>query len=640
MFGHNSLSSGMIDETILPPTNYASPYYTAVPSQSEPTEVLSRRFELWRQIIKSLIQYFRSVSVANNQFSIVNNNLVDAIHFPFFTSLYKTTKRGDVHEIKDPQVENSKKQSFFASFGSGSVQDIQILLKKYHLNLAQQQMKIVHELETKIIPRLEDLQRDLLTKIREIKKLNGDFKNNIDTEIAISGQLLDDYLLNVKKLKRGDESTLSAKTDPFLLRLKFELQLKQQLHQENYLVEAFINLQITGLDLEKIVYHEIQTSLNIYSELISQEIFVMYTDLINELHEGIISKKGYFEWDEFIERDDGKSLLKLRHDDEDPVPRKISTIVYPYNKDLISRTIRGGYFLKKSKLLKSYSRSFFILTMNYLHEFKSQNLFENLTPINSIKLNECILTESNEHKFQLHVSSTKMLKPHNYVFKRLDTEMSEYEFKKWVMDLKSLSSFNSLFEREQFLQKRISTTVSMSNTPKFEVPNPMEMMDVNKKLQELSVMSSSSSPTPPISSPKLKPISQPQVNTIARGPTPKKDALPKLAIPIPTFQIQQPTPVTHSAPELNVLAETPEEEHEERHHDAKPHRQPSKHIHFSLDNDSTGSLVGPDRAPTPVIGSLQKSDRSHIDLSEPLYQSPVVTDRNLESVLDAIREGK
>ncbi|ONH67908.1 hypothetical protein BON22_1813 [Cyberlindnera fabianii] len=31
----------------------------------------------------------------------------------------------------------------------------------------------------------------------------------------------------------------------------------------------------------------------------------MYNDLINELHEGIISKKGFFEWDDFITRDSG-----------------------------------------------------------------------------------------------------------------------------------------------------------------------------------------------------------------------------------------------------------------------------------------------------------------------------------------------
>jgi hypothetical protein len=616
------------DETILPITNYASPYYAAVPSQSQPTEVLSRRFELWRQIIKSLIQYFKSTSVANNQFSMINNNVVDTVNFPFFTSLKKTAQRGDVHDIKDPLPENLKKQSFFANFGSGSIQDIQILFKKYHLNMAQQQMKIVHELETKIIPRLEELQRDLLQKIREIKNLNGDFRNNMDTEIAISGQLLDDYLASVKSLKSGNESKLTSKTDPFLLRLKFELQLKQQLHQENYLEEAYINLQITGLELEKIIYKEVQSSLNQYSELISQEIFVMYNDLINELHEGIISKKAHFEWDQFIERDSGKNLLKLKHDDDVPIPRKISAIQYPYSKDLISKTIRSGYLLKKSKILKSYTKSFFILTMNYLHEFKSHNLFENIQPINSIKLNDCILTESNEIKFQLHVNSSMALKSHNYVFKRITEEMTEIDFRKWIMDLKNLTSFNNLSERASFLQRKV--THSDSNTPKFEVPNPMESMDVQKKLQEFSLMPTQS---PVAKSPKLKPISQPLTNQIPRVPSvssiKKEQSLPKLQVPVvPVLQIQSPTP-THGTAAVSALSQVDEQpELEHAHHG-------EHHIHFTLGNGSSSSLHGPERSVTPVIGDLQSTNRLHIDLSEPLYRSAGGDD--LEKMIDSIR---
>lgn len=480
------------DDVILPKTNPNSPYYSAVPTLSQPTEVLSRRFELWRQIIKSLVNYFKAASVATNQFSIINNNIVDTISFPFFTSLHKSNNRGDVHMIKEPLVENQKKQSFFAPFGSGSIQDVQILLKKYHLNLAQQQIKMVHELQTQIIPRLEELQKDLLSKIREIKQLNGDFKNNLKEEIAISGQCLDDYLTIVRKLDKGVEDDVTSKNDPFMLRLKLELQLKQQLNQENYLEEAFINLQMTGLELEKIVFQEVQEALNKYSELVSQEIFVMYNDLINELHEGIISKKGFFEWDDFITRDSGKNFLKLTHDQEIPTPRKISTIHYPYNKSIISKSIRSGSFLKKSKILKNYSKSFFILTLNYLHEFKSSNLLENLTPLNSIKLNDCILTESTDSKFQIHVKAPHSIKGHNYVFKIIRDEMSEHDFKKWIMDLKSLTSFNSFQERRSFVTRKIcqsgynSGSGSTAGTPRLEVPNPLDdMNDVTKKLQEL-----------------------------------------------------------------------------------------------------------------------------------------------------------
>lgn len=531
------------DLIVLPKEDPQSPFNSRIPDNRNQTETLSKRFELWRSIIKSLITYFKAIIISNQQASVVNTNVANSFDFPFFTNINTNNvgSNGDARTLDLIDPEDAKKQSFFTKFGEGSIQDVQILLKKYHLNLAIHQKEISSNLTNEIIPKLEELQKDLVFKIKEIKSLSDDFKeNSLKEEIALSGQLLDDYIKSMEKLTKTGDCSI----DPYLLRIKLEIQLKQQLHIENYLEEAFMNLQMTALMLEKIIFKEIQSSLNKYSELISQEIFIHYNDLINELHQGVISKKSYFEWDNFITKDNGKIFLKIKHDDILPEPKKLSNLKYPFNNSIISKTIRSGELYKKSKFLKTYSKSFYILTMNYLHEFKSSKFEQDLTPINSIKLNDCLLVDYNETKFQLKVKTE--FKSVNYIFK--NHELTNSSFEKWIKDLKALTSFNSFNERFDYISMKVnnnsqifginnnstnqlqpmSSNYSMRSvniyTPKIEVSNPIDISTINTKLQNL----------------QMNPIKD------------KEDYIPpiKSELTVPTVQIQEPTPTRTTAPML------------------------------------------------------------------------------------------
>ncbi|CCH41160.1 Phosphatidylinositol 4,5-bisphosphate effector protein [Wickerhamomyces ciferrii] len=650
------------DDIILPKTNYNSPFYSSVPLSSQPTEVLSKRFELWRQILKSLINYYKSISIANQQYSRINDNLIQTINFPFFTNIHpKLGANNNVNnKIYEPNVDDMKKQTYFAKFGNGSIQDVQILLKKYHLNLAEQQRKISLEMTNVLVPRLEELVKDLFNKIREIKNLHSDFKNNLNQEIAITGQYLDDYAESIRFLQNNEGSKINAKRDPYLLRLKLEIQLKQQLYQENYLEEAFINLQITGLELEKIIYKEVQNSLNRYNELISQEIFVMYNDLIEELHQGIISQKPFFEWDDFIMKDSTaehkRHFLTVKHDDKLPIPRKISTVKYPFSKDLMSKSIRSGFFLKKSKLLKNYNKSFFILTLNFLHEFKSDNLVEHFTPINSINLNDCILTESNDMKFQLHIKnygSDNKLKTHNFVFKRIPSEMGDLIFKKWIIDLKNLSCFNSFHERFRFIKGKLSNSNSRSNTPMFEISNPMDsdILKVNEKLQSLqitsihhtsnndqtpSIVTTDHDLTPPATDNNLnhgdhdhkefelniknEPFKlNPSSLALKRNSNnkPKKPSLQKLNLDnVPKFEIQEPTPI-HKSNELPIVSNSTTITNHNRQKSGDSLNSNGSTTTSSQSGSPSGSQSG---SSTPKLG-LSKSPISSPPISSPLQHS-------------------
>ncbi|QLG71561.1 hypothetical protein HG535_0B06050 [Zygotorulaspora mrakii] len=453
-----------------------------------PTDILMDRFYKWRKILKGLIIYLREVAYSQEQFARINFQLKGSVKFPFLTDIEDSTnKLFDPLSAKGPakkqqpvtlaqkkqqqqqqqqqqlpnEVENrpgfnesglnvseytfqavktaesdeSSAASGFMKFGSGSVQDIQVILKKYHLSLANQQLKVSKEITGTMIPKMEDLRKDLQLKIKEIKELHGDFKTNINEHVAITGQFLTKYIASVRYMNTatfdGSESIklnkkgnqLKPKHDPYLLKLQLDLQLKRQLLEENYLQEAFINLQTSGMELEKIVYARIQHTLQKYCLLIDSEARLMIKNLCRELQQGMLSRPPALEWDHFVSHHPA-CLINWKSTDPIPVPRKLSDIIYPQMKSSLAKCIRAGYLSKKSKYLKNYNKGYFVLTSNYLHEFKSSNFFKasvnspgeakdhqnvpiasqntaktSLVPIMSISLNDCILTEASDSKF-------------------------------------------------------------------------------------------------------------------------------------------------------------------------------------------------------------------------------------------------
>lgn len=452
-----------------------------------PTDILVDRFYKWRKILKGLIAYLKEVAYAQEQFARINYQLKSSVKFPFLTDLEEGTNKlvdplssngparkqqpltlaqqkqqqqdalaqqqkprdvtpnesnvnaseYDFQAIKSSESDESSAASGFMKFGSGSIQDTQVILKKYHLSLANQQLKISKEITASIVPKMEDLRKDLQLKIKEIKDLHGDFKTNINEHVAITGQLLNKYIASVRFMNTATtdgsdqiklhkkNNQLKAKHDPYLLKLQLDLQLKRQMLEENYLQEAFINLQSSGMELEKIVYSKIQHSVQRYCILVDSEARLMIKNLCRELQQGLLSRPPALEWDHFVSHQP-TCLLNWKSNDPIPRPRKLSDIVYPQMKSPLAKCIRAGYLTKKSKYLKNYNKGYFVLTSNYLHEFKSSNFFKlsadspsetkdnqnvpissqssaktSLVPVMSISLNDCILTETSDTKFTL-----------------------------------------------------------------------------------------------------------------------------------------------------------------------------------------------------------------------------------------------
>lgn len=359
-------------------------------------------------------------------------------HYPQPHGPYRDFSDDRAIGTEDIQVVKSESESSapsgFLKFGSGSVQDMQVVFKKYHLSIAAQQLKASKEINTTLLARIDDLRKDLHLKIKEIKELAGDFRTNINEHVAITGQLLNRYISSVKYMStnvvdsdhiklRKKGTQIKPKHDPYLLKLQLDLQIKRQLLEESYLQEAYVNLQTSGMQLEKIVYGKIQQILQKYSSLLDAEARLMIKNLCRELQQGILSKPQAFEWDKFVGHHPA-CLINWKSTDPTPTTRKLSDVVYPQMKSPMAKCIRAGYLSKKSKFLKNYNKSYFVLTSNYLHEFKSSNFFDanqqedskesqstslsatqaakaSLVPVMSISLNDCILTEASDNKFVL-----------------------------------------------------------------------------------------------------------------------------------------------------------------------------------------------------------------------------------------------
>lgn len=602
-----------------------------------PTDVLVDRFYKWRKILKGLISYLREVAYAQEQFGRINFQLKSSVKFPFLTDLEEGTNKlidplsykgptkkqqpvtlaqkkqqetmlpmaaasesnlslaeNEYQAVRTADSDDTSASSGFMKFGSGSVQDMQVILKKYHLSLASQQFKISKEITTTIIPKMEDLRKDLQLKIKEIKDLHGDFKTNINEHVAITGQLLNKYIASVKFVTNNftnDASShiklhkksnqLKPKHDPYLLKLQLDLQLKRQLLEENYLQEAYINLQTSGMELEKIVYSKIQYALQKYCLLIDSEARLMIKNLCRELQQGMLSRPPALEWDHFVSHHP-TCLLNWKSNDPVPPARKLSDVIYPQMKSTLAKCIRAGYLSKKSKYLKNYNKGYFVLTSNYLHEFKSSNFFKvtdpaeetkdhqnvstssqnsaktSLIPIMSISLNDCVLMEASDNKFVLvgkptfndikktgtsaknsfvNIASAaaspssyqsayegpkrltktafgKLLKGGkskqatpkiaekkeelkqfyaavqqetnttvNWVFKPASanpTEEESKQFKKWIHDLKNLTTFNNTEDRSKFIEDRVlkaQTRVKSHTKGSASVPSMSTLVD-------------------------------------------------------------------------------------------------------------------------------------------------------------------
>ncbi|KAL3233836.1 Activator of SKN7 protein 10 [Nakaseomyces bracarensis] len=442
-----------------------------------PTVLLADRFKKWSKIVKFLIDYLQEAAYTEEQIARMHLRLRRKVNFTFLTDLDDHNKVVDPYqnsiptkrtqpvtaaekkrleaasalealqkeisaesetdaEVNDEAAISSEGDALapsgFMKFGSGSIQDVQVVLKRYHGSLAGQQLKVSREIIENVIPKLESLCKDLTGKIREIKDLHGDFKTNIVSHISQTSKLLAKYNSMVKKLSDESEDAtkvIQPKCDPYLVKVQLETQLKKQLAEEKYLMEAFINMQSNGLDLERIVYTRIQSALETYSALIDSEARMILKNLCQELQHGILSKPATVEWDQFIPNHSNCMLHWLSNEPR-PKPRELSDIVYPNMKAPASKCIRKGYmYYCNGKDRKKFKKGYFILTSHYLHEFKDSDFSREMK------------TDSNDNYCHMAISLINLIPVQSFALS--DVTLGEFTDKEMIFTARPLRSSRS-----------------------------------------------------------------------------------------------------------------------------------------------------------------------------------------------------
>ncbi|EEQ30499.1 PH domain-containing protein [Microsporum canis CBS 113480] len=309
-----------------------SAFYVPIPTTGNPTEVLASRFQgqlfivftcfkawmSWRKVLKDLVAFFRDIQ---RSCEMRAKSLISASNA--------------INNIAMPP----------AFLISGGISDATEILKDYHKQALHESNK-AREMETEIILQLNGLRTDLGQKIKEIKNLSGDFKNNVDKEVEITRKAVK-HLHEALGLVDSDAAATSGKGDPFLLRMSVDRQLERQIEEENYLHRAYLNLERSGRELESIVVGEIQKSYNVYASILKRDADIAY-HAVERLKEGPISIPKDHEWRYFLDQTDQMVDPNLDL-------RNLANITYPGKDHPAAAEVRAGMLERKSKYLRSYT---------------------------------------------------------------------------------------------------------------------------------------------------------------------------------------------------------------------------------------------------------------------------------------------
>lgn len=115
----------------------------------------------------------------------------------------------------------------------------------------------------------------------------------------------------------------------------------------NSSIQAYLNLEASGRELESIVVGEIQKAYHVLAGIMKREADVSY-ETTDKLKEGPLAISKAHEWDDFVTN--SSSLVDPR------IPlRRYEQITYPGKDHPAAIEVRAGMLERKSKYLKNYT---------------------------------------------------------------------------------------------------------------------------------------------------------------------------------------------------------------------------------------------------------------------------------------------
>lgn len=116
---------------------------------------------------------------------------------------------------------------------TGGILDINNVLRDFQKELYVNNESAA-KIQSEIINSLSSLRSDLNFKIKEIKALSPDFKNNVEREKEGTRKEIIKLTEALTALDSNPQNG-AGRADPYLVKLGLEKQLKRQIDEENYL---------------------------------------------------------------------------------------------------------------------------------------------------------------------------------------------------------------------------------------------------------------------------------------------------------------------------------------------------------------------------------------------------------------------
>ena len=186
--------------------DFNSAFHTPIPTQGSPTDILANRFQSWRQLLKSLIAYFREIQ-----------NSYDA------RAKAVSKVQSALGGISHPAL----------MLSHDGLSDATRILEDFHRHSLAEANKS-REIENDVISGLTGLRSDLSQKIKEIKSLSGDFKNSVEKEKEATRREVE-KLQEVLQHADHEDGSSTGKNDPYVVRLGVDRAVERQIDEENYL---------------------------------------------------------------------------------------------------------------------------------------------------------------------------------------------------------------------------------------------------------------------------------------------------------------------------------------------------------------------------------------------------------------------
>lgn len=386
-----------------------------LPIDGKPTELLVQRINNWTTVIDTFTQYFKSYADAQKDIAKLHAKLATVAQSDTLASLN------------------------FLPQGQKSFNDVPPSLYNYHATQNKLALKLVEDIDTKYIRSLKELKSSVLEpRVSDIKKLKSHF--NQPQDLAQMQSVTSSNLETYQKSLTTQNTP--AEADPYLLKSGIDKSLTDQLKQENYLIEAYTNVQNSFLELEKHVVAELQSIFKAFANSTGMQ-GRQFTELANKLLSTIVTKSQDAEWAYFLQQDGHLNFIDV----QTLKPRSYDNLEYGGSDSRIATPIRSGYLERRSKYLKNYSKAWYVLTPSYLHEFKNKH---DGKPTLSLSLDNCQISHDNKpgksYKFILNTRESDKSKDHNWVFRA----ESKQKLDEWYNDLYSLIQFKTPTERAQY----------------------------------------------------------------------------------------------------------------------------------------------------------------------------------------------